>query len=136
MLPLQYARLWRVLSTLLLVAVLAAALAPSSWFDTRAQALSWFAHADKWLHATTFLGLTLWFSGLVAHRAWWRMVLGLSLFGLVIEGCQLLVGYRVADWIDMGANTLGILIGMAFAAAGIGGWGLRLEHWYSRRIAN
>ena len=135
MLPLQYARLWRVLSVVLLLFVLAAALAPSWWFDTKAEALSWFEHADKWLHGITFLALTLWFAGLVARHAWGRMALGLLLFGLLIEACQLLVGYRMGDWIDLGADALGILLGMAIAAAGLGGWGLRLEDWYSRRTA-
>ena len=55
MLPLQHARLWRALSTALVLLVLAAALAPNWWFDTRAQALAWFEHADKWLHGITFL---------------------------------------------------------------------------------
>lgn len=135
MLPLRYARVWRALSLMLLLVVLAAAMAPSWWFDTRAQALSWLENADKWLHGITFLGLTLWFSGLLARRSWWRMVLGLILFGVAIEACQLLVSYRMADWADIGANALGILLGMAIAAAGLGGWGLRLEDWYSRRSA-
>lgn len=135
MLPLQYARLWRVLSAVLLLFVLAAALAPSWWFDTKADALSWFAHADKWLHGVTFLALTLWFAGLVARRAWGRMAVGLLLFGLLIEAAQLLVGYRMGDWIDLAADALGILLGVALAAAGLGGWGLRLEDWYSRRSA-
>ena len=136
MLPLQYARLWRALSAFLRLVVLAAALAPSWWFDTKAEALSWFEHADKWLHGITFLALTLWFSGLVARRAWGRMVFGLLLFGLLIEASQLLVSYRMADWLDLGADALGILLGMAIAASGLGAWGLRLEDWYSRRTAN
>jgi VanZ family protein len=135
MLPLQYGRLWRVLSTALLLFVLAAALAPSWWFDTKAEALSWFENADKWLHALTFLALTLWFSGLFARTAWGWMLLGLLCFGLLIEACQFFVSYRMADWMDMGANTLGILLGTAIAAAGLGEWGLRLEAWYTRRTA-
>ena len=135
MLPLQHARLWYVLSSALVLVVLAAALAPGWWFENRVQALDWIQHADKWLHAIAFFGLTLWFSGLVAREARWRMAFGLLLFGLAIEGCQLLVSYRIADWTDVGANTIGILVGMAIAAAGLGGWGLRLEDWYSRRTA-
>ena len=135
MLPLQHVRLWYVLSSALVTVVLVAALAPGWWFENRVQALDWIQHADKWLHAITFFGLTLWFSGLVAREARWRMALGMLLFGFAIEGCQLLVSYRIADWIDIGANTLGILVGMAIAAAGLGGWGLRLEDWYSRRTA-
>jgi VanZ family protein len=135
MLPLQHAPLWRALSAVLLLVVLAAALVPSWWFDTKAEALSWFAHADKWLHGITFLGLTLWFAGLVARHAWGRMAVGLLLFGLLIEACQLLVGYRMGDWIDLAADAAGILLGVAIAAAGLGGWCLRLEDWYSRRTA-
>ena len=136
MLPLRYARLWRVLSAILVLFVLVAALAPSWWFDTRVDSISWFEHADKLLHGITFLALTLWFAGLVARHAWGRLALALIVFGLVIEACQFLVGYRTADWIDLAANTLGILLGMALATAGLGGWGLRLEDWYSGRIAN
>lgn len=132
MLPLRHVQLWRVLSATLLLCVLLAALAPTWWFDSRAQALLWLENADKWLHAVTFLGLSLWFAGLFARSAWWRVAAGLMLFGFVIEGCQLMVGYRMADWIDIGANTLGILLGLALAGAGLGGWGLRFEDWYSR----
>ena len=135
MLPLQYARLWRVLSAVLLLLVLAAALAPSWWFGTQDDALSWFPHADKWLHGLTFLALTVWFAGLAERRAWGRMAVALLLFGLLIEAAQLLIGYRVGDWIDLAADALGILLGVAIAAAGLGGWGLRLEDWYSRRTA-
>ena len=132
MLPLRHVQLWRVLSATLLLCVLLAALAPTWWFDSRAQAMSWFENADKWLHALTFLGLSLWFAGLFARPAWWRVAAGLMLFGIAIEGCQLMIGYRMADWVDIGANTLGILLGLALAGAGLGGWGLRFEEWYSR----
>ena len=132
MLPLRHVQLWRVLSATLLLCVLLAALAPTWWFDSRAQALSWFESADKWLHAVTFLGLSLWFAGLFARPAWWRVAAGLMLFGIAIEGCQLMIGYRMADWVDIGANTLGILLGLALASAGLGGWGLRFEEWYAR----
>jgi VanZ family protein len=136
MLPLQHASLWRTLSILLLIVVLLAALTPTFWFDSKAKALVWFEHADKWFHAMTFAGLTMWFSGMFAARVYWRIALGLTLFGFLIEACQLLVSYRIADWIDIGANTVGIIVGLIAAAAGLGSWGLRVEAWYSRRILN
>ena len=136
MLPLQHARLWRTLSVLLLIVVLLAALTPTFWFDSKAKALVWFEHADKWLHAMTFAGLTIWFAGMFAARTYWRIALGLTLFGFLIEACQLLVSYRIADWIDIGANTVGIIVGLIAAAAGLGAWGLRVEDWYSRRLPN
>jgi len=133
MLPLRHARLWRVLSVLILLLVLLAALSPAFWFDTRGSALLWFENADKWLHALTFVLLAVWFAGLFNRSRYWLIGLGLMLFGFVLEACQLMVSYRTADWIDIGANTAGIIVGLTVAAAGLGGWGLRFEDWYSRR---
>lgn len=132
MLPLQHVGLWRFLSALLLLAVLAGTIAPAFWFDSKVKALSWFENSDKWLHGLTFLFLSVWFAGLAEKRFYWRVAVALIIFGLLIEGAQLLVGYRTADWFDMAANTAGIIAGMAAAMAGLGGWGLWVEDRYSR----
>ena len=133
MLPLQYARLWRRLSVILLLFVLIAALAPAFWFDTKIEALSWFQHTDKWLHGLTFATLAVWFAGLFDRAVYWRIAAGLLAFGLLIESCQLVVGYRMADWIDVVANVIGIIAGLTLAFAGLGGWGLRMETWFAGR---
>ena len=134
MLPVRHVGFWRFFSAVILVAVLVAALSPAFWlFDNRAHALFWFQNADKWLHALTFITLALWFAGLYGKRNYWRIAVGLMLFGFVVELCQLMVSYRTADWVDIGANTAGIIIGLAVAAAGLGGWSLRFEDWYTRR---
>ena len=57
----------------------------------------------------------------------------LLVFGLFVEVCQLLVGYRSAEWNDMLANTAGIIVGIAVAITGLGGWSLRVEDWYTNR---
>ena len=134
MLPLRNAGLWRALSVVLMILVLVATLSPAFWFfDNRYEALSWFEHADKWLHAFTFIALAVWFAGLYEQRAWWRVAIGLMLFGFIVEFFQLQLSYRTADWLDIAANTVGILVGLAVAAAGLGGWALRFEDWHSRR---
>jgi VanZ family protein len=134
MLPVRHVGFWRFFSAVILVVVLVAALSPAFWlFDNRAHALFWFQNADKWLHALTFITLALWFAGLYEKRNYWRIAVGLMLFGFVVELCQLMVSYRTADWVDIGANTAGIIIGLAVAAAGLGGWSLRFEDWYTRR---
>lgn len=134
MLPLRHARMWRVLSILILIVVLLAAMSPAFWFfDNRANVLSWFQNADKWLHALTFVVLSMWFSGLLERRRYWVIAIGLTVFGFFVEFCQLQVSYRTADWIDIVANTAGIIVGLAVAVAGLGGWGLRFEDWYTRR---
>lgn len=134
MLPLRHVWLWRVLSAVILIAVLLAALSPPVWlFDSKANAISWIQNSDKWLHACTFITLSLWFTGLFEKRRYWLIAAGLMLFGFFVEFCQLQVGYRTADWMDILANTVGIVVGLTVAVAGLGGWGLRIEDWYTRR---
>ena len=132
MLPLRHARLWRFLSAFLLLVVMAGTLSPAVWFDSKVEALIWFENVDKWIHGLSFLFLSVWFAGLWERNAYWRIAVGLMLFGFIVEGCQLLVSYRTADWLDIAANTVGILVGLMAATAGLGGWGPRLEARYSR----
>jgi VanZ family protein len=136
MLPLRHLRFWRIAGVLLLCLVLISALMPAVWFwNDRAGALSWFRNADKFLHASTFLLLAVWFSGQYRKHAYLRIAAGLMLFGVLIEACQFLVGYRKADLLDVAANTAGIVAGFAIAIAGLGGWSQRLEDWYAARQA-
>ena len=134
MLPLRYSRRWHAASLMLLLFVLAATMMPAVWFwSDRHAFLTWFVDADKWLHGITFVLLALWFAGQYRPRSYWRIGIGLILFGFLIEGCQRLVTYRSADWFDIWADTAGIVVGLSIAAAGIGGWSLRVENWYFRR---
>jgi len=127
-LPLRYARGWQIASLFFLMIVLVATLMPAFWFlDDKAAVLSWFERNDKWLHGFTFLALSMWFTGIYSRRAYWRIGTGLVVFGLIIEACQRMVSYRTADWIDVGANAAGIILGLVIGAAGIGGWCLRAE---------
>lgn len=128
MLALRHRRRWQFASFFLLLAVLAAALMPAVWFwGNKSAGVQWIAGIDKWLHGIVFMILALWFSGLYQRRSYWKVGLGLLLFGLGIEVCQRLVGYRTADVIDVGADAAGIVLGLVIAASGIGGWCLRVE---------
>jgi VanZ family protein len=134
MLPLNHARQWRIAGLVIMLLVLALAMMPAVWFvDDRKSVLSWLDHADKWLHAWTFMILSLWFAGQYRPRSYWRIALGLMIFGLFIEFCQRLVSYRMADWADVGANSIGIVVGLLIALAGAGGWCLRVENWHAAR---
>ena len=136
MLPLRYVRRWQLASIAILILVLAATLMPAVWFfDSRRAFVTWFFDVDKWLHGVTFTILAIWFSGQYKRGSYWRIVLGLIVFGLVIEGCQRLVTYRSAEWFDVAADGAGIILGLSIALAGLGGWSLRLENWYENRVA-
>jgi VanZ family protein len=134
MLSLRYARRWQVASLIILLLVLAAAMMPAVWlWDDKVKMLSWFRDVDKWLHGGTFLALSLWFTGLYQKRSYWKIGLGLLAFGLVIEASQRMVNYRTADWLDVSADAVGIIIGLVIGAAGVGGWCLRAEDRLAKR---
>lgn len=128
MLPLRYARRWQAAGIAVLVLVLGFALAP----DLDMQQMAIMA-SDKWLHGVTFAFLTLWFSGQYGPRSYWRVALGMLAFGAFIELCQRLLAYRSAESLDLLADAIGIAAGLAIAAAGVGGWSLRLEDWLAAR---
>jgi VanZ family protein len=134
MLPLRYARRWQLASLFFLLLVLALALMPAVWFlDDKDGVISWFRHFDKWLHVITFLALSLWFAGLYQKDSYWKVAFGLLAFGLVIEVCQRMVSYRTADWLDVGADAAGIIVGLLIGLAGVGGWCLQIEEHFAKR---
>jgi hypothetical protein len=136
MLPLRFARRWQFASVAILILVLTSTLMPAVWFlSSRREFATWFFDVDKWLHGITFILLAIWFAGQYKPASYWRIVVGLVLFGLFIEGCQRLVTYRSAEWFDVAADLAGIILGLGIALAGLGGWSLRLEHKYANRGA-
>lgn len=134
MLPLRYVRRWQIASAFLLIFILASTLMPAGWFwSSSRDPGGWFIDVDKWLHGITFVILAVWFAGLYRPRSYWKIGVGLILFGLLIEGCQQLVVYRSAEMFDVAADIVGIIIGLVIAGAGFGGWSLRLEDWLVKR---
>lgn len=131
MLPLRYARRWQAAGIAALAFALAMALAPVVLFPFSMSAGG--IGPDKWLHALTFTFLTVWFSGQYAPRSYWRIALGLLAFGAFIEVCQRLVSYRSSEGFDLVADVAGIVVGLAIALAGAGGWSERLEVWLQAR---
>lgn len=133
MLELRFTRRWQIAGALLLLLVLLGASMPVVWlWPDRGSLRVYFNNIDKWAHGLTFAFLAIWFAGQYAKRAYWRIALGLFLFGLLIEGCQRLLGYRTADWHDVLANSVGILGGLLLGLIWLGGWSLAVERWLSR----
>lgn len=134
MLQLRYSHTWRIGGIVLLMLVLAGTVLPvvSFWPQGAARAL---LHFDKWIHGFMFLFLALWYSGQYSRVAYWRIGLGLALFGAAIELIQRTLIYRSGDLADMGANLAGIAAGLTLGLAGFGGWSVRVERWIEARRA-
>ncbi len=128
MLPLRHEKRWRLAGIALLLAVLFATIMPTLWLPIPSR----LPLADKWLHLLTFLFLSLWFTGQYSRKSYWRLVLGLVAFGVLIELGQEMIPYRSAEWKDLVADIGGIGIGLAIAVAGLGGWSLRFEQWLEK----
>jgi VanZ family protein len=128
MLPLRHEKRWRLAGIVLLLTVLVGTIMPTLWVASASQVLL----EDKWLHLITFLLLSVWFTGQYARHAYWRLVLGLTVFGVLIELGQSMIPYRSAEWTDLFADLGGIGIGLLIALAGLGGWSLRFEQWLEK----
>ena len=109
----------------------------TTWlWPERVRIENWLDNPDKWAHLLTFAVLAVWFAGQYRRKSYWRIAAGLVGFGILIELCQQTVGYRSAEWLDLGADVLGIVLGLAIGLAGAGGWSQRFENWYITRGAS
>lgn len=120
--PLRYARWWTGLGLLALAAGVGVALRPGG-------GLLLVTLGDKLNHALAFTVFTAWFGGVVAPGRMWRVALLLLGYGIAIEGAQALTPYRQAEFLDVGADASGILLGWGMSAAGLRHWCRWLEAW-------
>ncbi|MFO1218970.1 MAG: VanZ family protein [Burkholderiaceae bacterium] len=74
----------------------------------------WFPNVDKVEHALSFATLVV-VGRLGGYRSKWKLFCGLVLLGAAIEVMQSFTATRTAEWADLGADTLGILAGLAAA---------------------
>jgi VanZ family protein len=125
MYALRHRRLWVTASVVLVLGVIWGSLETSLVVPVP-------AGFDKVEHFCTYLVLALWFTGLVPRGRYWAVVSVLLLLGSAVEICQYLMhAGRVADPLDMAANTAGVALGIAVALIATGGWSLKVDAWLS-----
>ena len=78
--------------------------------DARSRYRRW---RQVFAHVVTYFVLAGWF-GLLASKpaALVMTIVGLTLFGVLLELLQGMTGYRYAEWADVAANVSGTLIGV------------------------
>ena len=77
-----------------------------------------FAESDKVGHFIAYGGLMFWFSMLYVKRApRIAYAAGFIAMGVGLEFVQRWLGYRSFELLDMAANTIGVLLGLALALA-------------------
>ncbi len=75
---------------------------------------------DKYLHVLAYFGLSfIWFLALSkklkTNISKFALILSIFIYGIILEALQgELTSYRTADWLDVIANTVGILIAALF----------------------
>ena len=83
---------------------------------------------DKVMHLSSYVAMSIWFAALYERRHAWRVGIALFAFSGLIEVLQYLMPYgRAAEWGDMAANGLGILIGLAVSALLTTSWMQQVE---------
>lgn len=121
MLPLAWRGAWIGGAVALLLAIVVGSLLPG---PVVAVVGTW----DKLEHAVAYGVLTLWLAGLFPPARCLRAGLASFAAGVVVELLQaILTVSRVAEAADLLANGAGILVALALAAAGLGGWAQRVE---------
>ena len=123
---LRFARFWQATAWLLLTAVVVMSLIPG---PPSPPVLTW----DKSQHGFSWGLLSWWFL-----QAWeGRRPVGWCLFLLavaaLVELLQGATGYRSSEWLDMLANTVGLVIGLTLWFTPAGGAFYWMEHWVGAR---
>lgn len=123
MLPLRYPWLWWSLGWLLVAGVIVGSLLPRVWMPD-------IASSDKVMHATSYLVLMVWFSGLYRRDRHFAIAVLLFVLGFLLDFSQSASPYRVFDWRDVAANAGGILLGLLLSRFVFEGWCRRVEQLF------
>lgn len=115
---------WIAAGTALVLVITWLCLRPSAGGDP------WFPYADKFQHAAAFLALGGLLLALVERSRYAALCVALLAFGGAIEIAQHLMPYgRSAEWADLAADGLGILLAALVSLVSHESWLQRIEGW-------
>ena len=94
----------------------------------------WFPGADKVHHALAFFALSVLLLALFERCRYAAVCVSLLVFGGAIEVAQHLMPYgRSAEWADLAADGLGVVLGLLVSLAIQESWLQRIERWSGAR---
>lgn len=116
-------RFWWALGVVLVIAALVVCLMP---MPSVPQA---FDFNDKVWHILGHTALAVYFTGLVERRRWWKILVGLLVFGIFVELAQHYMNMgRQGDIRDVLGNIAGDLLGLLLGYLGLSRW----PQWLAR----
>ena len=89
--------------------------------------------ADKIAHMLAFTVLIVWFSAVIPQSRWSSLFGLLLTYGVFIEVMQFFTGYRVTEWGDIVADTVGLVLGWLMIKAGLANWANWVERFLGVR---
>ncbi len=120
--PLRYRHAWVVLFWLLVVVIATTSLLPMESLPGAPPGV------DKLEHLLAYFSLAFLGIGLVSQRGLATVVVFILALGAGLEVAQgLLAAGRIADWIDLAANAVGVGLAAWLGRHGCAGWVARVE---------
>ena len=86
---------------------------------------------DKLIHFLLYLVPMAWFGQLRLRRHW--LALGFILLGFLLELIQGQTRYRTFEWLDVVANSTGVIVAWLFVTTPMGQVLRRLDQWLQTR---
>ena len=120
---LRFPRFWWALGWLLVAGISIGSLMPSQYVPG-------LSVGDKFLHASAYGLLMLWFGGLYRRERHWLIGLGAFALGIALDVAQSGTATRHFDLLDVAANASGILAALVLLRIGLDGWCLRVERLF------
>ncbi|MCG6975497.1 MAG: VanZ family protein [Acidiferrobacterales bacterium] len=119
----RYSIWWYGIGALLLLAVIVSSLVPVPRIES--------APNDKLIHFLLYLVPMAWFGQLRLRRHW--LALGFILLGFLLELIQGQTRYRTFEWLDVVANSTGVIVAWLVVTTPMGQVLRRLDQWLQTR---
>lgn len=93
-------------------------------------------HLDKMLHFLIYAFLGGWFQQLFIKKFGIKILVSLFFMGVLIEILQGFSGYRSFEFMDIVANSVGVLVGIKFVIRFFPDVLIKIDLWFFKHLQN